>query len=226
MEPEAWKAVPGWEGLYEVSDLGRVRSLPRKRCRGRVLKTRAMAKGHLIVRLSGKPHRLESWFVHRLVLTAFVGPRPEGLITRHRDGNPENNRLGNLLWGTHKENHEDAKAHGTFERGEKRSKAKITDEQCLEIRRQAEAGESIPALALKYGIAYRTAHHIITGVKWAHIGGPIKSTRARWYLAPEQVLQIRDLVASGKSLSSVGRQFGVPANTIKCIRDRRSYNWV
>lgn len=51
--------------------------------------------------------------VHQLVLEAFVGPRPEGMVTRHLNGDPSDNRLTNLAWGTHAENNADTVQHGT-----------------------------------------------------------------------------------------------------------------
>lgn len=231
MEHERWKAIPGWEGHYEVSDHGRVRSLPRKHRRTmRFLKPMPQRKGHLMVNLSENRNsadgRLEQWFIHRLVLTAFVGPRPAGMITRHLDGDPANNRLQNLAWGSYKDNHEDAKAHGTFEYGEMRSQAKITDAQCVEMRHRAAAGEDALALAEAYGIAYRTAHHIITGVKWRRLGGPIQERRERWYLNEDQVREIRSRRAAGDSLAKLGKAFGVPPNSIKMIAEGKSYKWV
>lgn len=114
---EEWRPVLDWEGLYEVSDMGRVRSLPRRGHKGRILKPYVNDKNfpRLMVGLSdGKrenggreafPH------VHRLVLESFVGPRPEGMQCLHANGDPGDNRLSNLRWGTKVENWEDAKRH-------------------------------------------------------------------------------------------------------------------
>lgn len=114
---EEWRAIPGYEGRYEASSLGRVRSLDRVRSngrkwRGRTLKPVPMVRGYLSVNLwldnSPRMH-----LVHRLVLAAFVGPAPEGAEGRHMDGDPSHNALGNLSWGTHSENQYDQVRHGT-----------------------------------------------------------------------------------------------------------------
>ena len=119
---EVWKSVVGCEGSYQVSSLGRVRSLPRMVVKrrnggpaffqpipGRVLKYVPMKKGYLTVRVGGRMR-----LVHHLVLEAFVGPRPEGAEARHfPDRDKTNNRAENLLWGTAQDNSDDRKIHGT-----------------------------------------------------------------------------------------------------------------
>ncbi|WP_211339176.1 NUMOD4 motif-containing HNH endonuclease [Salana multivorans] len=114
--PETWLPVVGYEGLYEVSDRGRVRSLDRLSAagapqRGRVLRPSIAKGGYPMVSLYRDRGR-STRTVHRLVLLAFVGPEPEGAEACHRDGNPTNNALPNLYWGTHSENMHDAVRHG------------------------------------------------------------------------------------------------------------------
>jgi hypothetical protein len=115
--PETWKPIPGYEGAYEVSDLGRVRSLARvtdrgRRWQGRLLTPCPLQNGYLIVTL-WRDGRQRSPLVHRLVLLAFVGEGPEGTEVRHADGSRTNNALSNLSWGTHSENQCDQVEHGT-----------------------------------------------------------------------------------------------------------------
>lgn len=126
MLPEIWKPVVGYEGIYEVSDHGRVRSLDRIQVysridqysgreltvhrlhRGRMLRPGRMTAGHLSVAL-GKGN---SVCVHVLVLEAFVGPCPPGHESLHRDDVPSNNVLDNLRWGTRSDNIRDAIRNG------------------------------------------------------------------------------------------------------------------
>lgn len=111
-EVEEWRDIPGFEGHYQVSDRGRVRN-----SRGRVRKLQdAWGAGHLRVNLkvSGKE---TACYVHRLVLLAFEGPCPEGQQVRHLDGDPTNNSLANLKYGTPKENSEDTIRHGRTRNG-------------------------------------------------------------------------------------------------------------
>ena len=120
---EVWKAIPGYEGRYEVSDQGRVRSLDRivecfgpvkgrylSKRSGRVLRPGPSNFGHLSVVL-GKNN---TQFVHKLVLLAFVGPAPNKHECRHLNGDPADNRLENLCWGTRHENIMDSVRHGNW----------------------------------------------------------------------------------------------------------------
>jgi len=114
---ERWLPVVGYEGVYEVSDQGRVRSLNRitrhgHKRRGQILNPVPMPAGYLLVNL-WKDSLPRMWLIHRLVLTAFSGPSAEGAEALHGDGNPANNRLDNLTWGTHAENQADQVSHGT-----------------------------------------------------------------------------------------------------------------
>lgn len=113
MARETWKPVVGYEGLYEVSDQGRVRSLRRSGTTGRVL-TQWQNRGrvYLLVRLSRNNQR-KIKTVHSLVLAAFVGPRPARMEIRHLNGDATDNRLANLAYGTSLENSTDQRAHGT-----------------------------------------------------------------------------------------------------------------
>ena len=112
-----WSPVPGYEGYYEASDQGRVRSVERRAANGRlwpsvVLKPVTHPNGHLQVHLSRNNSRRTRW-VHRLVLAAVVGPAPDGVVARHRNGDPGDNRVANLEWGTHSENLHDQVRHGS-----------------------------------------------------------------------------------------------------------------
>lgn len=105
-----WKHVVGYENLYQVSDDGRVNTRNR---RGEwVPKALNSDKnGYRRVTLS-KDGQKRSRLVHHLVLEAFVGPRPEGYECRHLHGNPGDNRLENIAWGTSSENGRDVVDHG------------------------------------------------------------------------------------------------------------------
>lgn len=120
MAEERWLPIPGYEGLYEVSDLGNIRSLDRtvkrsdgklRRFKGKAI-TPTIVNGRARVTLPGNPRRKHR--VHRLVLLAFVGPPPPGTEACHSpDPDPLNNRLENLRWDTSSENMRDRVRHGT-----------------------------------------------------------------------------------------------------------------
>jgi len=107
---ERWLPVVGYEGIYEVSDRGRVRSLARitsgRRVRPRVLKERPLPNGRPRVNLSLYGKVVDA-YPYRLVLEAFVGPCPEGMEALHWDDDPNNNTVDNLRWGTRTENMRD-----------------------------------------------------------------------------------------------------------------------
>lgn len=119
---EIWKPVKGFEGLYEVSSEGRVRSLDRTgvdargraySSTGQIIRPSTGKYGYKRVILYAPGVRAKTGQIHSLVLESFVGPRPPGGVCRHLDGDPANNHLENLTWGTPSENMYDRAAHGT-----------------------------------------------------------------------------------------------------------------
>lgn len=120
MMNEQWLPIIGFEGLYEVSSHGLVRSLPRKvngpkgprQMRGRVLRPRQHNDGRYAVQL-WKNNTGYSRLVQTLVLEAFRGPRPVGMFGCHNDGDNQNNHVSNLRWDTPASNSHDMLIHGT-----------------------------------------------------------------------------------------------------------------
>lgn len=104
---ETWRPLVGYEGLYEVSNYGRFRNSKRMKLK----KTTPDKFGYHQVRLS-KDGIPATKLAHRLVLETFVGPCPDGMETRHLDGDPANNKVNNLAWGTIEENRRDTVKHG------------------------------------------------------------------------------------------------------------------
>lgn len=111
----AWRPVPGYEGQYEVSDHGRVRTLSNRWGRVSVMHPSTVGVGHQQVGLT-KDGRRRMHYVHVLMMAAFVGPKPDGLEVRHLDGDPANNTLANLRYGTRQENSQDRINHGRHDR--------------------------------------------------------------------------------------------------------------
>jgi hypothetical protein len=166
---ETFRPVPGFLA-YEVSDWGRIRRRFQYWGGHSYLKTEPApsAKYRQIWMRDdkGKPHRRH---LHLLILEAFVGPRPEGMQCRHLDGNPFNNRLDNLKWGTAVENGQDRVRHGTQVHGITNPKAKLTEQQVREIRDLHEQGLTGQAIARLYGISKSTACLICKRSIWRHI---------------------------------------------------------
>jgi hypothetical protein len=159
---EAWLPVAGFEGRYEVSDQGRVRSMPGLRFAGGVKKPSATKKGHLKFDLysGGKKTRVHR-YGHRLVLEAFVGPCPDGMEACHGDGNPANNALSNLRWDTPQSNWADARAHGTARVRDTHHWSKLTGAQVAEIQRRYAEGALQRQLAADYGVIQQTISYIV-----------------------------------------------------------------
>lgn len=109
---EEWRSIPGYERTYLVSSLGRVKSVPRPKTRGGLLKIKVGKRGYPAVALV-QDGRQATHEVHRLVALAFLGPRPDGAEVRHLDGNPLNSCAVNLAHGTKSENALDKQRHGT-----------------------------------------------------------------------------------------------------------------
>lgn len=156
------KAIPGFEGFYEVSDFGKVFSVRS----GKELAQWKTRKKYWMVSLwvGGKRKGMS---VHSAVLSAFVGPRPEGNYHAcHYDGNPDNNSLENLRWDTVSANHMDKKRHGTFQEGTKHGMSKLDPEKVRAIR---ESGETHAELARRLGVSETTVGYVRKGVIWRHV---------------------------------------------------------
>jgi hypothetical protein len=175
---EEWRPVPGYEGLYEVSDGGLVFSVPRivgrartgpKSAGGNILTPQANPRdGRLFVHLC-RAGRQRRWHVHRLVGLAFLGPLPAGLETRHLDGNHLNNHVSNLAYGTTGENHLDAVRHGTAPMGVNHHRARLTEDQVRDIRARHAAGVAQVVLIAEYGLAQSTVNNIVLRKSWKHL---------------------------------------------------------
>lgn len=173
MDNERWKSVRDWEGIYEVSSHGRIRSFDKVvRCGygrtrvfpGRILQP-VLQHGYPIVFLydaaSGRRRRV---FVHVLVCEAFHGAKPAAdHEVAHGDGNPANAHCSNLRWATHRENEADKKRHGTAPVGERHGRAKLDWPKVREIRAMSGSHEEIARL---FGVTRRTVGRIRTGRLW------------------------------------------------------------
>jgi hypothetical protein len=165
--------VVGYEGLYTVDTNGTIVSVAtgRGRVTGRVLKASPKPpKGYWRVNLWDGTKQ-QNAYVHHIVAAAFLGPRPNGMLVLHADGDKSNNRLGNLRYGTHVENVADAKRHGTFAPGksigEKHGQSKLT---ALEVAwlRQLQS-PNFTALAASLGVSRKTVHQAYHRETWRHV---------------------------------------------------------
>ena len=180
MKREIWKPVVGFKGLYEVSNLGRVRSVDRvgisfwrgrnihRKLHGKILSPWIGSKGYLSVVIANDDKIRIIRKVHSLVLEAFIGPRPEGYECRHLDDVPDNNRLSNLCWGTNSENVFDAIRNGKRHLGEILQHSKLTAKAVRFIRKNAKT-RSANSLAQQFGVACKTITQVIKNTTWKHV---------------------------------------------------------
>ena len=117
-----WVYIPGFSG-YRANALGEIRGLRRRGCDGRVLTPHVDRGGYPCVTLYGDNGVRKTFRVHNVIALVFHGPRPEGLVTRHLDGDQMNNVPSNLAYGTYSENAFDQVAHGKH--------AEATKERCV-----------------------------------------------------------------------------------------------
>lgn len=178
---EIWRPVNQYEGLYEVSNMGRVRSLDRitnyidgrvRKFNGRMISPRKAGAGYYQVGLSNNGSKKRD-YIHRLVAEAFI-PNPKNLPeVNHLDGNKLNNRLSNLEWTTSSENKKHAymmNLRGPVDvKGVKNGRAKIDEEDVIYIREQREKGVPRKPLAEKFGLNVSTITRITNRQLWKEV---------------------------------------------------------
>jgi hypothetical protein len=163
-----YRPLPGWPD-YEVGSDGSVWSRKSRHPGGLARRLKpAKHNGYLVVGLCRRGEQRPR-YVHRLVLEAFVGPRPAGTECRHLDGDRANNRLENLCWGTKLENAADALRHGTRIRGSASPTAKLTEGVASAIRKLEASGLPPWDIAARFGVSERTVRQIWRRKSWCHV---------------------------------------------------------
>jgi len=165
-----WRPVIGYEGRYEVSDEGVISSLSNYRSSsGGPLAPWANSKGYQYVTLRDAAGGKRAQAVHRIVLEAFVELRPSGKQVAHGDGNPANNRVGNLRWATSKENIADRTRHGRTAQGEANAASKLDRHAVKTIKRMKDCGFSAYETARLACVNPSTIDRIWAGETWKHV---------------------------------------------------------
>lgn len=163
-ETVEYREVPGTNGVFWAGTDGSIWTQRIQKIKGSLT-----AYGYIQVVLPKKHGKKQVTSAHRLVMLAFHGPIPPGLIIRHLNGVPTDNRLENLAFGTAAENTNDTRRHGRFCYGSRHPMSKLTESQVAEMRRLAkEEGIGGHRLAKRYGIATSLAERIIRGKAWRH----------------------------------------------------------
>lgn len=170
---ETWKTIAGYDGYYDVSNLGNVRTYHNGRWGKtpypRPLPLKLSTQGYLLACLSlnGSVFRAT---VSRLVLEAFVGPAPaDKPYACHGDRNPTNNALRNLRWGSNSDNQNDRVVHGTSNRGEANGMATVGEAEVRLIKRRLAAGEKQSVIATDFNLSQPAISLISTGRNWSHV---------------------------------------------------------
>jgi hypothetical protein len=183
---DSWKSVVGFEGVYSVSDVGRVRFDQdrggwRKIAAGEMVAVGRDLDGYAIAPLSriGEREKRRSYRVARLVAAAFLGPAPfPKAQVNHKNGIRSDDAVENLEWVTCKENiRHSMRALGRDYRGENSSLARLTAQQVLEIRQLAFEGYTFRDLGKLYGVTNVNIANIARGKTWTNVGGPIIGAR-------------------------------------------------
>lgn len=171
-----WRAVVGFESLYEISDDGQIARIATHGLNPkpiwRLLHPDTKPNGYVYVDLS-RDNRSERRYVHQLVWEAFKGPIPDGLEPNHKNGRKHDNRIGNLELLNRSGN----MLHGfqtldfslNRSRGATHHKAKLTEDDVREIWRMIAAGKSRRAIAEIFGISKTAVSLIVKGKNWKHL---------------------------------------------------------
>lgn len=214
---EVWRDIPNYEGFYQVSNFGRIKSVKRviirrngtkNTCQEKVLKLNTN-KGYYYISLF-KNGVSKTFGVHQLVLRAFVGVQDKGIEVRHLDNNPFNNRLENLAYGTKSDNMQDAIKCGSLSR----SHTSLTDEQVISIlsdtRKECE-------IARAYGIHPGTVNAIKQRKSFKHLKDyPVfYKRRVNKKFSEEDFNFILDTQNRREDIS---KKLGISINQIKRIR--------
>ena len=231
---ERWLPVVGYEGYYEVSDLGRVKRVAAGvgARPGECRKQYSKVGGYPGVNLSVCGVR-KTMPVHRMVLEAFVGPCPEGMETRHfPDRSHDNNRLENLSWSDHETNMRDKRKHGTQLEGAAIHNSVLRESDVLEIRSELRRDRLTQGeIAALFGVTRSTVSLINTGPNWSHLPlrpgekfpirdqGGMTYSRGRASIQPHDVLDVRNLLRNEPRVSvrDISALFGVSSSVVYAI---------
>ena len=179
---ETWKDIAGFDGMYQVSNLGNVRSFRFWRQRGEssrgtpsALRPKIGKYGHRAVPLF-KDGVVTNVSLGKLMLLTFEGPStdPDKKWALHRDGNTSNNLLSNFYWGTNSENQMDRVKHRTSNRGEANGHSKLLVKDVVNIKRRIAKGETNKSIAASYP---HVDPSVVSAIRIGRIWGHLRDIR-------------------------------------------------
>lgn len=178
---EIWKDIPDYEGVYQVSNLGRIRSLDRYIKRGKsgffkegqIQKLQNNGNGYLYKQLKHEG-RYRNFYIHRLVLMVFIGERPDGMVICHKDGDTTNNNLNNLRYDTPLENNIDQFRHGI-------EKGKLSNDDVLKVRKMYKDGYKTKEISEFFNVGKWVVQRINNGenYSWLNDDGTINKSNTQ-----------------------------------------------
>lgn len=238
LEFEEWKDIPGYEGSYQVSNLGKIRSLDRivtyvdghrQRKGGTILVQGTRPDGYRTVGLGNGDSTTATFRVYVLVALAFIGPRPEGNLIRHIDGDKENNRVSNLKYGTKRDNYNDAIAHiGYFNSCDKQGNSNLTHGIVVDIRKEYRTGVTQKYLSRKYKVSPGHIGAIVRNETW--VDGvenlPERIVRSR-KLTEQEAIEILDKFKAATqrygTQTRLAKEYNVTLTTINLLVNGNSH---
>jgi|SRR6185295_1249953 len=169
---ERWLPIDGFDGVYEISDAGRVRRTI-DGCGGAyagdIIKGTVDRLGYVRHGLRLPNGKAKVISPHSAVLKAFIGPRPHKFDASHLNGIKTDNRLVNLCWESSSDNHRRKLEHGTLVHGERHKCSKLKTENVIDIRSRIAAGERKASLAAEYGVSKTLIGYIEKRRAWPHV---------------------------------------------------------
>lgn len=210
LDGEEWKDIANYDGKYQISNFGRVKSFCRDTCK--ILKPLLNPFGYLTASLCGKRK-----FIHRLVVQAFIPNPHEKPQVNHRDGHKLNNHVDNLEWATAAENSQHAKMAGLRNppQGADSSSAKLSAVQVSYIRDNPD-GLNMCELARMFFVNYATISLIQLGKTYRNVGGNVRAAKKQ-RISSEIRCEIRRTCVKGSrefGMRALAKKFNVDEKTI------------
>jgi len=172
--------------------------------------------------------RYKRFRVYRLVLIAYVGPCPNGMVACHNDGDVTNNNLENLRWDTQKNNLKDTIAHGTKINGEKCYNSRLTDSDIVAIFKDRSSGLTQEKIGEKYGVTQGTIKDILFRRDWKHVEVDselisLAQSQGARRLSNEQVVEIFKLRSENMRYCDLVKIFPCSEAVIRSVLKRKIY---